>query len=202
MKSYFNRIYRPHSDGENSDSGFTLIELVVAMAVSALVLTAVIFFIALAARQYSTANADVSMQMEAQSALNQTGDIIMEAFSGPYRIDSGSDTLAAYAVDATDSAGAPCAEIFVLDTADSRLLTAELATTSKEITADDVAGVAGNADRNLLAGHVSTFTLERAGTGGLISVRISFASGSRSQTVSGSYRMRNSASSSQEDLTS
>ena len=65
----------------NSDSGFTLIELVVGITVMLFVMLSLVVFVSVGMRGYSTSNAEVSLQMESQIALNQIEDMVMEGAS-------------------------------------------------------------------------------------------------------------------------
>ena len=73
----------------NSDSGFTLIELVVGITVMLFVMLSLVVFVSVGTRGYSTSNAEVSLQMESQIALNQIEDMVMEgaSVSGPLELN-------------------------------------------------------------------------------------------------------------------
>lgn len=61
------------------NKGFTLIELVVSIAIMAIVITAVTYFMSRSTKNYQYASDDISLQTEAQTMMNQLCDIIMEA---------------------------------------------------------------------------------------------------------------------------
>lgn len=64
---------------ENTNKGYSLIELIVTLLVSSIVLLAVGTFMNIAIKSYRSTNAEVTLQMEAQAALNMIEDIIVES---------------------------------------------------------------------------------------------------------------------------
>lgn len=59
--------------------GMTLIELIIALAISILVLSMIAVFMKVASRGFNKTNDDVKLQMEAQVAINQLSNLAMEA---------------------------------------------------------------------------------------------------------------------------
>lgn len=62
-----------------NNEGYTLVELVIAMMVTAIVITMVISFMSDNSRSYDYVRVNLKLQEEAQSVLNQLSDIIIEA---------------------------------------------------------------------------------------------------------------------------
>jgi len=60
--------------------GLTLIELIIAMAISSIVIGMVILIIAAGSRNFNIAQNEVDIQMEAQTVVNQMEDTIIEAY--------------------------------------------------------------------------------------------------------------------------
>lgn len=58
--------------------GFTIVELIIAVAIFAVVTLAVCSFVMVASRSYTLANTDIMLQQEAQLALNQISDIMID----------------------------------------------------------------------------------------------------------------------------
>ncbi|MGB4659534.1 MAG: prepilin-type N-terminal cleavage/methylation domain-containing protein, partial [Mobilitalea sp.] len=59
--------------------GLTLIELIIAMAISSIVIGMVIVIISAGSRNFNIAQNEVDIQMEAQTVVNQIEDTIIEA---------------------------------------------------------------------------------------------------------------------------
>lgn len=59
-------------------SGFTLVELLIAIAIMSIVIAAVCGFIIVGSRSYASGNSDISVQQEAQLALNQMSDVLID----------------------------------------------------------------------------------------------------------------------------
>ncbi len=58
--------------------GFTLVELLVSTAILAIVAASVCSFILIGFRNYASANSDIALQQEAQFALNQMADVLID----------------------------------------------------------------------------------------------------------------------------
>lgn len=67
-----------HSTMRQNQKGFTLVELIIAVAIMAIVAAAVCGFIIVGSRSYTSANTDIMLQQEAQLALNQISDVIID----------------------------------------------------------------------------------------------------------------------------
>lgn len=61
-----------------NQKGFTLVELIIAVAILAVVTLAVSGFIVVGSRSYTSANTDIMLQQDAQLALNQMSDVIID----------------------------------------------------------------------------------------------------------------------------
>ena len=61
-----------------NQKGFTLVELIIAIAILAVVSLAICGFIVVGSRGYTAANTDIMLQQEAQLALNQISDVIID----------------------------------------------------------------------------------------------------------------------------
>lgn len=69
---------RNHSTMRKNQKGFTLVELIIAIAILAIVTLAVCGFIVVGSRSYTSANTDIMLQQEAQLTLNQISDVIID----------------------------------------------------------------------------------------------------------------------------
>ena len=61
------------------NKGITLVELIIAIAIATIVITSIAFFMSNSSKNYKKVNEEVSLQMEAQTILNQLNDLILEA---------------------------------------------------------------------------------------------------------------------------
>lgn len=59
-------------------SGFTLVELLIAVTIMAIVIASVCGFIIVGSKSYASGNSDISVQQEAQLALNQMSDVLID----------------------------------------------------------------------------------------------------------------------------
>ena len=63
---------------KRDQKGFTIVELLIAVAILSIVVTAVCGFILVGSRSYAAGNSDISVQQEAQLALNQMSDVVID----------------------------------------------------------------------------------------------------------------------------
>lgn len=77
------------------NSGFTLVELLVALAISAIAGTLIFGFFSYSSKNYSRTNQDVSLQYEQQLVINQIRDLLVEV-NGAVSYDNGKKQLVIY----------------------------------------------------------------------------------------------------------
>lgn len=91
-----------------NQKGFTIVELIIAVAILAIVTLAVCGFIVVGSKSYTSANTDIMLQQEAQLALNQMSDVIIDTTDSiSYSVGDASDLQpvlkdSEYAGEATD----------------------------------------------------------------------------------------------------
>ncbi len=72
--------------------GFTIVELIIAVAILAIVTLAVCGFILVGSKSYTSANTDIMLQQDAQLALNQISDVIIDTTDSiNYRVGTGAE---------------------------------------------------------------------------------------------------------------
>lgn len=64
---------------ENRNAGFTLLEVLIAMMITLIIVTAVGQFMTAATRTYQITNNQVDLQMEAQCTINMIADMVLES---------------------------------------------------------------------------------------------------------------------------
>ncbi len=64
-----------------NNKGTTLVELIIAMAVAAIVLSMIMYFVFGASKSFQRTSDEVNLQLEAQTTINQINNIILEAKS-------------------------------------------------------------------------------------------------------------------------
>lgn len=62
----------------NDQTGFTIIELLIAVAILSIVTASVCGFILVGSKSYASANSDINVQQEAQLSLNQMSDVMID----------------------------------------------------------------------------------------------------------------------------
>jgi prepilin-type N-terminal cleavage/methylation domain-containing protein len=62
-----------------NNKGFTLVELMISMAISAILIGSLAIFMNVSSKSYKAASEEISLQMEAQTILNQLENMIMES---------------------------------------------------------------------------------------------------------------------------
>lgn len=91
---------------ENQRAGFTLMELLIAMMVTLIIVTAVGQFMTAATRTYQILNNQVDLQMEAQCTINMIADMVLEGNNVVF--DKSKNMLRIYKnLGETDSTGTP-----------------------------------------------------------------------------------------------
>lgn len=92
------------------NKGFTLVELMIGIAIMSLLSISIVTFIGYGSRNYRKAQEEVTLQVEAQTIINQLSDLIIEAYNVKYQ----DDMLIIYHNDAK--------YIITLDTSNNQLL--------------------------------------------------------------------------------
>ncbi len=69
---------------KNKNQGLTLIELILGMAISSIIIGAIIIFMSTSTKGYKAAESEISLQTEAQSIMNQISECVLEGNNVKY----------------------------------------------------------------------------------------------------------------------
>jgi len=172
---------------KQTDKGFSLVELIVALAVFSIVGVAVFGFMVNSTNIYSRMNTDIKLQYEQQLAVNQIRDMVVESDKGIY-FDETSKTLALYGAAKTESGGTvyPVMVISYNQAEEKLYLGTKDFAPGSEITFADVT------DLKLLAENVTDFNVDLTNVKkNKVVFRITFRIGDKTQTVKETVALRN-----------
>ncbi len=82
-----------------NNKGLTLVELMIAMAIATIVIGSITYFMATSTKSYRKANDEITLQIEAQTILNQLNELIIEAYN--VKMDNTTNTLTIFRGDMT-----------------------------------------------------------------------------------------------------
>jgi|GEM_PF-1085803 prepilin-type N-terminal cleavage/methylation domain len=137
-----------------NNQGLTLIELILAMSISAIIIGAITMFMSTGSRSYQTADSEISLQTESQTIMNQITNAVQEANNVSY--DATMQTLSIYHLDsdpATDD------KLQIIWLKDKQLYMADILTSQKEELFRDQITPGTPKKQNLLGEYVTSFSV-------------------------------------------
>lgn len=170
-----------------NNKGFSLIELIVAVAILTVAGVAIFGFVVNTSNSYSQTNKEVKLQYEQQLAVNQIRDMIVESDKGIY-YDATSKTLALYGAVKTESGNKiyPVTVIRFVETEGKMYFGTKDFTSVSEITFADVSNT------KLLSENVTEFNVDLTNVKkDKVQFQVTFTVGDRTQTVKETVALRN-----------
>ncbi|HKL79621.1 MAG TPA: prepilin-type N-terminal cleavage/methylation domain-containing protein [Mobilitalea sp.] len=165
---------RLHISGNNK--GTSLIELIIAMAIAAIVLSMIMFLINVSSNNFRRTSNEVNLQMESQTAINQISNLAMEAIEVTREVNGN-------------------IERYIFENSDADYYTIVFDATEMELyqigpTGFEEAKVAAyNKEVNLLAEYVDNFEINIAVKS--VNIILTSALGEDTFTVSKKVKLRN-----------
>ena len=198
-----------------NQKGFTLVELIIAVAILAIVTAAVCGFIVVGSRSYASSNTDIMLQQDAQLALNQMSDVIIDTTDSiSYGLGtSGSGEMqlvlkdSEFAGEATekclivvnrkedDSNNDNPSYWFYWSKDDEVIYFNEVKAYSSSMSADQIENEFKNAgtDKAILAQHVTDFSIDisQFEANRVVMISMTFENGNRTYSTSNNVTVRN-----------
>lgn len=183
---------------QNDHSGITLVELIIAIAISAIILGAATLFLGMAHKNYNHASAQIDLQSESQILMEQIGMWIMEgnrveeldaSVSGVhgiviYQIPRETSVKNPLGVTASDAASK---RVIWISASGKKLYTEKMTVTDLKTDTTVISADTDEVQENLIGEYVTTFTGTVDTTESNASVTVSFDMEYLKQT----YRIQN-----------
>ncbi|SHO53933.1 prepilin-type N-terminal cleavage/methylation domain-containing protein [Anaerocolumna xylanovorans] len=104
---------------KSNNRGISLIELIIGMAISSIIIAAIILFMSAGSRGYQAAQSEISLQTEAQTIMNQIREYVLEGNNIEY--DSGNAALTIYHSDGNAATTTDAMEIIWFNGSDHNM---------------------------------------------------------------------------------
>lgn len=164
-----------------NNKGMSLIELIISMAITAIILSMIIMLISGASHSFRRTNDEVNLQMEAQIAINQLSAIAM----GATKIDEVPSTPSDKKYIINGIAGKESYGVVYIDSVHKLYLIQKTPT----VTVADLATVTD--ENNLLAEYVTSLEINNPTGSKTATISISFKLGEDTYSISKKVKIRN-----------
>ena len=170
-----------------NNKGFSLIELLIALAILSVAGVAIAGFVMNTSHSYSQTNKEVKLQYEQQLAVNQIRDMVVESDRGIY-FDSASKTLALYGAVRNDGGN----QYYPVTVISYKEAEEKLYFGTKEFTSVSEITFASVTDLKLLSENVTAFEVDLTGVSkDKVQIKVTFKVGEKEQTVKETIALRN-----------
>lgn len=183
--------------GIKSNQGITLIELIIGMAISSIVIGAIVMFMAAGSRGYQTAQSEISLQTEAQTIMNQIREHVLEGNNTQFDVTD--KVLTIYHSDGNPGTTTDPVELIWFNSADHHLYLYNTTMSQKNTVLTDIRNGLTDID-NLMGEYVrdftvtpgNLFTFDSTGTAGTtITVELQLSYNNRDFSLTEDMKMRN-----------
>lgn len=187
--------------------GFTLVELLVSTAILAIVAASVCSFILIGFRNYASANSDIALQQEAQFALNQMADVLIDTTRSVSYIGyaGGAESSQTTALEDSEFGFEPEGKSLIMyngskhyhfywDKTDETLYYAELDVQPTDVRPQDVQFPAfGDPGWEVFAEQVTDFSVDLTQTEKkrVVKLKLTFVNGQQAYSTSNNVTIRN-----------
>lgn len=198
-----------------NQKGFTLVELIIAVAILAIVTAAVCGFIVVGSRSYASSNTDIMLQQDAQLALNQMSDVIIDTTDSiSYGLSTSGSSDMQLVLKDSEFAGEATEKCLIVvnrhedesnndnpsywfywSKDDEIIYFNEVAAHSSTMTPDEIEHEFQNADTDkaILAQHVTDFSIDisQFEANRVVMISMTFENGNRTYSTSNNVTVRN-----------
>lgn len=159
---------------KGKNHGFTLVELIISIAISSIVIATAFALVLMATRSYEESNLDSNISSESQSTINIIGNAIMQGKQSEVAITPPADPTVTNVLDTGN-------QILVYNDTDNSLYIYS-----------DAEGVNPGDEQHLISDHVSSFVAVFNDNDGTVTVTMTIQIGSKSVDFVNTFDIRNS----------
>ena len=179
----------------NDHRGITLVELIIAIAISTVILGAATLFLGMAHKNYNHASAQIDLQSESQILMEQIGMWVMEG-NRVEKLDpsvSGVEGIVIYKIPGTPSITNPAGAVIWISAGGKKLYTKKMAVADPKTDTTVISEVTDEVQENLIGEYVTAFTGTVNASTEKASVAVSFDMQYLEQkyTIQNEFKLRN-----------